>query len=176
MVEYVILQVEVVAKNVSATQHSYTILPIIKADGTLGEKLYVVLQEPGGRFPQKGHVMLDNLIVRAASTHIMTKSLMLDWFKECVAHPSSPREQLVLVDSWSSFKDHASIQSVVPPGKKLTIRNIPAGTTSFAQPLDIYFFHPFKAMVKRVTSFVQVNDEDIDFPVHLRDNRLQVSS
>ncbi|KAF8368132.1 hypothetical protein PRIPAC_85961 [Pristionchus pacificus] len=90
MVEYVILQVEVVAKNVSATQHSYTVLPIIKADGTLGEQLYVVLQEPGGRFPQKGHVKLDNLIVRAASTHIMTKSLMLDWFKECVAHPFSP--------------------------------------------------------------------------------------
>ncbi|KAF8383367.1 hypothetical protein PRIPAC_72509 [Pristionchus pacificus] len=106
----------------------------------------------------------------------MTKSLMLDWFKECVAHPSSPTEQLVLVDSWSSFKDHSAIQSVVPPGKKLTIRNIPAGTTSFAQPLDIYFFHPFKAMVKRVTSFVQVNDEDIDFPVHLRDNRLQMIS
>jgi hypothetical protein len=165
----------VTAKSVSSTQHCYTILPILKADGTLGDKLYLVLQEPGGEFPQKGHVMLDNLVVRAGSTHIMTKNLMLDWFKSCVFTPNSPSKQLVLVDSWSSFKDHASILATVPPGKTVTIRNIPESTTSFVQPLDIYFFHPFKDMVKRITSFVQSNDEDIDFPVHLRDNRLKVS-
>ncbi|KAF8366914.1 hypothetical protein PRIPAC_84743, partial [Pristionchus pacificus] len=101
------------SSDVSATQHSFTILPIIKADGTLGEQLYVVLQEPGGRFPQKGHVKLDNLIVRAASTHIMTKSLMLDWFKECVAHPFSPTVSCTpgkeINDSDSDSNDSAHI-------------------------------------------------------------------
>ncbi|GMR35063.1 hypothetical protein PMAYCL1PPCAC_05258, partial [Pristionchus mayeri] len=45
--------VVVVAQSKSATTHSFTVLPILRADGTLAEKMYIVMSEPTGKFPQK---------------------------------------------------------------------------------------------------------------------------
>ena len=48
--------------------------------------------------------------------------------------------KMLIVDSWTSFKDHASMQKNVPRKKALTIKNIPAGATPQVQPLDVFFF------------------------------------
>ena len=84
----------------------------------------------------------------------MNKELMLDWVKSCVVSESSTVCTLLLVDSWTPFKDHAAIQSMVPAGKHVKVMNIPPGTTSEIQPLDVHFFLAFKAMYKRFTSYV----------------------
>lgn len=162
-----------VVDSVSATTHSFTVLPLLSAGGTLYEKLYIVLQEPGGKLPKTPHFSADNLVVDAHSSHIMTKVLMSKWVQNCVV-PEMPKKMLLLVDSWSSFKDHSEIQRHVPKGKKVFIENIPPGATGMIQPLDVYFFNPFKRFVRRITSYVQVNDAP--FPVHRRDNLLKMIS
>lgn len=149
--------VECVVQSVSATTHSYTILPMISADGLLGSKLYVVLQEPHGQFPQQGHFTASNLVVDCHTSHMMTKELMMNWLTTCVLTENMPDRMLLIVDSWSSFKDHATIQSLAPRGKTLLIRNIPPGATSKIQPLDVYFFIVFKGYIKRFTNYVSSN-------------------
>lgn len=39
-----------VVKNKNATTHSFTLMPLVKSDGTLLLPLYVVLQETNGKF------------------------------------------------------------------------------------------------------------------------------
>ena len=165
-----------IIQSLAAILHSFTILPVLFANGTLAEKLFIIMQEPGGKFPRRGHFITPNgnFVVRAGTTHIMTKNQMLDWFSSCVLVPSTPSKIVLLVDSWPAFKDHAAIAALVPPGKELEVHNIPAGATSFIQPLDVYFFRPFKAVVKRITSHVLAHD--IPFVVHQRDNILKVIS
>uniref|UniRef100_A0A914V4D4 HTH CENPB-type domain-containing protein n=1 Tax=Plectus sambesii TaxID=2011161 RepID=A0A914V4D4_9BILA len=166
--------VECVVKSVSATTHSYTVLPMIFADGRLGTRLYVVLQEPHGQFPLRGHFTASNLVVDCHKSHMMTKQLMMNWLKECVINPDMPDKMLLIVDSWSSFKDHDSIQSLVPHGKTLVIRNIHPGATSKIQPLDVYFFLTFKGFVKRFTGYVSSNE--LEVKLHQRDNTLKMLS
>ncbi|KAK6044397.1 tc5 transposase [Cooperia oncophora] len=110
-------RVERTVESRTAMTHSYTILPILYADGRLGEKLYVVLQERGGEFPRHGHFEAPNLVVRAATSHIMTKELMVDWIKSCLFNSSSVQETThLIVDSWSSFRDVDTIRKAVPEG------------------------------------------------------------
>lgn len=136
--------VERVVQSTSAISHSYTIMPLLYSNGTLGEKLFVVMQEPRGLFPRSGHFVASNLEVRAGHSHIMTKRHMVEWFESCVFGPTSPQSTFLLVDSWTSFKDTVTIQATVPANKELFVKNIPPGATSMIQPLDLFFFQPFK--------------------------------
>ena len=125
-----------------------TILPLLLGNGTLGPKLYVVVSEPNGVFPQKGHVDCPNLVVRAAKSHIMTKDHMSDWLDSCVFIPGVPSDIHLLLDSWPSFRNLHLIQSRVPPGSSVHVTNIPAHCTGMIQPLDLHFNGPLKAMVR----------------------------
>ena len=71
-----------IIQSLAAILHSFTILPVLFANGTLAEKLFIIMQEPGGKFPRRGHFITPNgnLVVRAGTTHIMMKNQMLDWF------------------------------------------------------------------------------------------------
>lgn len=141
-------EVERVVQAVNNTTHSYTIMPMIYADGRLAPKLFVVLQEAGGVFPKNFANLTDNLIVCCHTSHIMTKGLMETWIDECLLTEDMPDDLLLIVDSWSSFKDHRVMQSHVPDGKRLTICNIPPKATSLIQPLDVFFFRIFKGIKK----------------------------
>uniref|UniRef100_A0A914WMF2 Transposase n=1 Tax=Plectus sambesii TaxID=2011161 RepID=A0A914WMF2_9BILA len=132
------------------------------------------LHEPRGQFPQRGHFTASNLLIDCHKSHMMTKQLMMNWLKECVINPDMPDKMLLIVDSWSSFKDHDSIQTLVPHGKTLVIRNIPPGATSKIQPLDVYFFLTFKGFVKRFTGYVSNNE--LEIKLQQRDNILKMLS
>lgn len=163
--------VERVVQMVSSTTHSYTVMPIIFADGKLAPTLFVVLQEPKGRFPQNFVNTTNNLSVHCHTSHIMTKELMKVWLQE-IFNDDMPDNLLMLLDSWTSFKDHETIQSFVPEGKQLQIRNIPPGATSMIQPLDVFFFRMFKGFVRRIHAHVMACE--LDFKIHLRENLLRV--
>ncbi|KIH63956.1 hypothetical protein ANCDUO_05738 [Ancylostoma duodenale] len=168
-------RVERIVQSSAAISHSYTILPLLFADGRLGQYLFVLLQEKSALFPHKGHYIADNLVVRAGKSHIMSKSHMIDWLNSCVLLPETPQTLYLLLDSWTSFKDKDVIAgSAASVGKTLVVRNIPAGTTSYIQPLDVYFFRPFKAMGKRITHYALVHN--INFVVSQRDNILKILS
>ncbi|KAF8382516.1 hypothetical protein PRIPAC_71658 [Pristionchus pacificus] len=156
--------------------HSYTILPIVYADGSLGETLYINLQEPKGQFPKTKRIFsAPNIYVTCGTTHIMTKNHMREWVNKCIFTASSPSSDLViLLDSWSSFSDTASIDASLPTGKSLTVRQIPKGATGICQPLDVYFFRPFKGLVRRIQSYGFKNCPG--FVAHQRDTILKVMS
>ncbi|CAO4375620.1 unnamed protein product [Caenorhabditis nigoni] len=138
----------------SSLTHSFTFLPTLYMDGSLGQKAYMVLSEPTGCFPPTRPIPdCPNLVVRAGKSHIMTKELMKDWLRTCVFLPSSPKEIYMLIDSWPSFRDHIAINECVPAGFDVTIRNIPAHTTSLIQPLDVYWNGPWKSLLKKFTSY-----------------------
>ncbi|RCN51779.1 hypothetical protein ANCCAN_02139 [Ancylostoma caninum] len=141
-------KVQRVVKPVARTTHSFTVLPFLFADGHLGEKLFVVMQEVEGKFPEKENFQAANLEVRANTTHIMNKQLMLYWIRSCVASPNAPAMMLLVIDSWNPFKDPAVIQSVLPEGRKVKVVNIPPGTTAQVQPLDVYFFYLLKQCIR----------------------------
>ena len=167
-------EVHCTVQSVSSVSHSYTILPSLFASGELGKKLFLVLQEPKGCFPKKGYFPAPNLVVRCHSSHIMTKSLMLEWLQTCVFDSEMPDHLVLLLDSWTNFKDHVSIKKIVPKGKTIDIFNIPAGTTSFIQPCDVFFFRIFKDFVKKITNHVMIEDEKL--VLHHRDNILKMIS
>ena len=129
----------------NATTHSTTIMPLLFADGTLGEKLFIVLQETGGKFPRTiTPFSAPNIAVYAGSSHIMTKKLLGDWVKSCVDIASNPTELHLVVDSWPAFKDHDFMKAAMSPGRHVDISNVPEGGTSMVQPCDVFFFRPFK--------------------------------
>lgn len=132
----------------SSLTHSFTFLPMIFMNGSLGPKAFMVMSEPTGRFPPTRPIPITpNLEVKAAKSHIMNKELMCDWIKSCVVHPSLPKRLLMLVDSWPNFKDHSTMQQCFPAGYDVTIRNIPPHTTSMIQPLDAHWNGPWKVSI-----------------------------
>ncbi|KAK6044286.1 hypothetical protein COOONC_18210, partial [Cooperia oncophora] len=163
-------QVVRAVQSVSSLTHSFTAMPVMYADGRLGDKLLVILPERGGVFPQCGHWQAPNLLVMAGKTHIMTKSQVPTFVKECVVGSNSPPLTVLLVDSWAGFTDHANVLSEVPPGKELRLMTIPAGATSLCQPLDVYFFRLFKRYIRRIHDHVIHHQTDFAYS---RDNILK---
>ncbi|EGT56911.1 hypothetical protein CAEBREN_12031 [Caenorhabditis brenneri] len=146
--------IERIAQAKSSLTHSFTFLPMLFADGTMGPKAYMVIGETTGAFPPSRPIPdPPNLVVRPGKSHIMTKLMMCDWLKSCVFLPNGPTKLFMLVDSWPSFKDHQTIRSCVPPGVDLTIRNIPPHCTSLIQPLDKYWNGPWKNLLKKFTNY-----------------------
>lgn len=144
--------VEAVVQSRQAISHSYTILPIIACSGRLLSPLFLCIQEPGGKFPQKGHIQAENIVATANSSHIMSKAIMIKWVQS-VLIPLVLRQKskvLLLVDAWKPWTDKATIEecwepflegkSEITPREKLEMRQIPDGTTSFVQPCDTYLF------------------------------------
>ncbi|CAO4375147.1 unnamed protein product [Caenorhabditis nigoni] len=166
--------VHVVVRSESNMKKSYTVMPLVNADGGFAPKMFVVLKEPNGKFPAKGIFPTHNLIVKAYSTHMMTKDLMLEFFQDCVFDPRMPRNMLLLVDSWSSWKDSAAIESVKPRTRKLKTVLIPPGCTGMIQPLDVGVFGQFKRIIKIMNAYAQRNHPD--FHLSVRDNTLKVIS
>jgi hypothetical protein len=94
---------------------------------------------------------------------------------QCIFTSSIASNDLcILLDSWTSFRDKNAIDSSLPPGKTLHTRQIPAGATGICQPLDVYFFRPFKGLVRRIQSHAFKHAPN--FMVYQRDNILKLIS
>lgn len=162
-----------VVRSTASLTHSFTAMPVIYADGRLGDKLLVILKEKNGVFPQAGHWQAPNLLVMAGTTHIMTKAQVPCFVRECVAGPSTPPLTILLVDSWAGFRDHANMLSQVPSGKEVRPMTIPAGATYLCQPLDVYFFRLFKRFIRRLHDYAIQHHPG--FAADSRDGILKVS-
>ncbi|VDP19252.1 unnamed protein product [Heligmosomoides polygyrus] len=102
----------------------------------------------------------------------MTKQQVPRFFRECVVGSSAA--PLTIVDSWHGFRDHEYLVSEVPAGKELKLMTIPPGATSLYQPLDVYFFWPFKRFIRRIHEHVLHFRPD--FNGFSRDNTLKAVS
>ncbi|EFO93515.1 hypothetical protein CRE_01347 [Caenorhabditis remanei] len=68
--------VERIVQAKSSLTHSFTLLPMLFQDGTLGEKAYMVMAEPSGEFPASRPIPdCPNLVVRAGK--IISNSLLM---------------------------------------------------------------------------------------------------
>ncbi|PIC28965.1 hypothetical protein B9Z55_020716 [Caenorhabditis nigoni] len=163
-----------VVQNVSSTTHAYTVLPLVSAAGILHKTLFITLKERNGKFPKKGHFKAPNIFVTCHTSHIMTKNLMKTFFEEVVFEPSMPKDALLLVDSWTSWKDQSAIDSVTPPTNHLVVRVIPPGCTGMVQPCDVGIFGSFKKVVKMITAHGQLMYPK--YKIYARDETLKLLS
>lgn len=169
-------KVEAKVQSVGSTTHSYTIMPVISANGVLLSPLFIVLQEAGNQFGPRVSVTMkrpENLYITCSKSGIVTKALMNEWFLE-VFLKDEPREKHLLCDALSTYKDTSVIDSAKSPDQRYHLHIIPQGTTGFVQPLDVFFFRQWKSFVKKISDHVIM--EDYDTQLFQRDNILFLQS
>lgn len=144
--------------------NSCTIQPVISANGVLLSPLLIVLQEKGGQFGpmvQKNMFKAENVVALASNSGKMTSELSRTWFRE-VFLPQTNHNSILLLDSWSG-QNSATFDGVAQTRKNCEILTIPAGTTGMVQPLDVFFFRPWKNFIRHFSDKVILRNYDVDF-------------
>ena len=164
------------AQSIGALTHSYTIQPIISADGNLLEPMLLVLQEQNGKFGpriEKNIFKATNIKIIPSTSGKVTKEILKNWFKE-IYFPNVPDRSLLFVDSWSTYKDAKIIKDSTPDKKHVQIRFIPPGTTKYVQPLDVMFFRQWKNFARKITDKIILHEIDIN--IYQRNNIIKMQS
>jgi len=168
--------VESIAQSLSATTHSYTIMPIISASGQLKSPLYLVLKEASGNFGPRVEESLfrpANVYIAASKSGKLTTQHFQSWFTN-VFVPVTGSFSVLLLDSWSGHCP-ASLQEFIPKkDKDIRILTIPKKTTGMIQPLDVYGFRLWKNFVRTFSDRVMLLNYDIN--LHLRNNIIKLQS
>jgi hypothetical protein len=167
-------RVEKVVQSKNATKHSFTILPLISMAGIVHKKMLVTFQEANGQFSENvwaGMIHPPNLVITATRSGIMNYD-GLDMFVERILGEatSSTEPNLVLLDGWPPFKNHARIQEKLPEDKDVRIENVPDNCTPFVQPWDVYGAGPWKNYEKKLEHFLKLSNEEFRIPT--RNNKI----
>jgi hypothetical protein len=168
--------VEAKFQSISSSTHSYTIQPTISADGKLLNTLLVVLQENDNKFGpvvQKNIFKAPNICVIPSKSGKLNKEHLITWFKD-VFFTNSGQQSVLLVDSWTTYKDTKAINNIKPNEHEFKMLTIPAHTTHLVQPLDVYCFRFWKNFVRRFSDRVLLDDMDIN--LHQRNNIIKLQS
>ncbi|CAM4778789.1 unnamed protein product [Rotaria magnacalcarata] len=147
-------------RSTNNTTHSYTIQSTIALNGTVFGPLYVCLKEPSGRISdriKKNLFNAKNIVLTCSKSGKLTSSLVTYWRDNCLV-PNLPSTALLLVDS---FPSHANPE-VYKDLKNFEYRVIPPKTTSFIQPLDVYYNRQYKMILRRVYDHVRLDEIDIN--------------
>jgi Tc5 transposase C-terminal domain len=107
--------------------------------------------------------------VTCSSSGKLTTSLVEYW-RDHVLRPFAPPKSLLLSDYWSGQR-RPEIYSAVNGCERL---EIPAGTTSRIQPLDVYFNRQWKVLARRIFDHVQL--DDIAINLSERNNVIRLNS
>jgi hypothetical protein len=145
--------VEGLIQRANAMTHSYTVQPVISSDGHLQSPMLMCLFEPAGE-PKKFASELEeftNLCVVSTKSGLLTAALEKRWMKE-VFLPKADNCSLLLVDSWSGYKQSIEDQEVKD---KLYIKVIPPKTTGQLQPLDVFFNRQFKSFIRQLSDHIR---------------------
>ncbi|EZA50281.1 hypothetical protein X777_11292 [Ooceraea biroi] len=97
-------RVEATIQSLSSMTHSYTIMPIISADGNLLSPLYIVLKESTGTFVgpevEKNLFRPSNMYIAASKSGKLTTQHFKTWFQEVYLR-NTEATSLLLLDSWT---------------------------------------------------------------------------
>lgn len=151
-------------QSLGATTHSFTVQPLVRADGLLHPVLFVCLQERAGQFPvTEPYIPLQapNLYLLCSTSGKLTKPLILDWFRD-VLFPTFDLNQdkkgMLLVDSWGGFSDKEAIFSqTTGDTANVYVEQMPPKVTGLIQPLDLLFFRPWKMYLRIISDYVVFN-------------------
>jgi DDE superfamily endonuclease len=146
--------------------HSYTIQPIITANGTLAGKVLIVLQENGMKFGPQVQKKVDelqekckNVIIMCSKSGKLHKEHVKIWV-DTVLSPLLTSKSILLLDSWRGQKDEELYESISK--KDCSILTIPEKTTGYCQPLDVYGFRQWKAIIRKITSRMDLDESSVD--------------
>lgn len=160
----------------NSQSHSYTIQPMISMDGIFAEKLLIVWQEREGEFGPnvREHLFTHpEIFVQATKSGKVTKNILQTWFEE-LYFPLTRDKTLLVLDSYSAYKDLANINQVKPRGKSLKISTIPPGLTGYCQPLDVAVFRPYKSIARAISQHIHLYRPDIK--LHSRNAALKLQA
>jgi len=135
----------------------------------------IILQEKNDKFGpivKKSLFEPENVYVLASKSGMLTSNLVKKWFEEDFL-PVSNKKTVLLLDSWSG-QNEKTFQTVLKSSKILKIETIPAGTTGMIQPLDVFFFRPWKNFIKHFSDIVVLYNYEIN--LHLRNNIIKLQS
>ncbi|XP_070528539.1 uncharacterized protein [Cardiocondyla obscurior] len=167
--------VEATVQSVSATTHSYTIMPIISASGSLLSPLYLVLKESTGTFgPRVKEFLfrLVNIYIHASKSGKLTSEHFKTWFSE-VYLPSTGRKSMLLLDSWTGHCP-SQLQQLIPKEKEVQFATILKKTTGMIQLLDVFGFRIWKNFVRTFSNNVIFQERDVN--LHSRNEIIKLQS
>lgn len=163
--------------SMNATTHSMMIMPFIDGSGGICEQLYLLTQEKGGLFPQiRVPIIPSNIRAFAGSSAIMNASDMKTFLCLLIENFISKGipKILLILDSWPVNKNSNLWNDLLKEyNSKIELykKVIPAGCTGLIQPLDVYFFRPYKSFVKHIVHSLVVENK-----VFQRNNMLGLHS
>lgn len=163
-------QIHNVVQSVNSTTHSYTIFPIISKSGNLLSPLLIVYPKPRGKFGinvKRNMFQASNIYTIATKSGKMGSQELRTWLTE-IYFKITPQETVLLVDSWSAFKNQVLINNCIPSDKDMHLFNIPPKTTALIQPLDKYGFRLWKNFVRKFSNTVLI--KQINIHLYTRDN------
>lgn len=156
--------------------HSYTIQPVISMAGKTLPRLLIVLQEKTGDF---GPIVRQRLF-RHPEIHItsntsgkVSKAILKEWFSE-VYFPLSTQHSLLIVDSFTTYKDRKEIDKEMPRNKTYKVSAIPPGITGQCQPLDVYYFRSYKSFHRKISDYINFHRNEIG--LHARNTVLKLQA
>lgn len=145
-------RVEAIIQPSSASTHSMTLFPMIRADGTVWSQLCVIFYEPKGAPKVFNEQLAEYPNLKAAWTRSgkMTSEITLAYFRSI--QNKFDKRNLVLLDSWSGYNsllhDHGICNT-------FSFGVIPPKATPFLQPLDFYYNRQFKHFLKIFSNYVR---------------------
>lgn len=156
--------------------HSYTIQPLFRMDGVLAPQLLIVLQEKDGVL---GPIVSRDLFthpeiyIKATTSGKVGKQILQEWFAD-IFFPQIEHEAVLILDSLSTYKNKAYFDQVKPNTVSYHFSIIPPGLTPSCQPLDVYFFRLYKAMIRRISDYINFNRPEIK--LHIRNTILKLQA
>ncbi|XP_029162654.1 uncharacterized protein LOC114934181 [Nylanderia fulva] len=168
-----IKKVERIVQSISATTHSYTIQPIVSADGRLLSPLFIVLKEPTGTFVKETMFKDNNIFVMASKSGKLTSHHFEIWIKE-VFFPNVGPKSVLLLDSWTGHCPDIIQRNKPDFIDNINLLTIPAGATGKIQPLDVFGFRLWKNFVRHFSDTIMLLD--LDVKLHSRNNILKLQS
>lgn len=91
-----------------------------------------------------------------------------------VLFPHMPQDLLCVGDSWKIYNDRSLIEKATPEGRHLELLQLPPGTTPTHQPLDVFFYGPYKGFMKKIEDRILL--DEIKINLHARDNVFRLHS
>lgn len=158
-------------QRTNATTHSYTIHVQMNASGKLAPKLPVVLYEPAG-LPKRAAEQIgnyQNLHIYSSKSGLMGSDIAKKWMDEVFLNFVEDGSVLI-IDAWKGYQQMLQMPRIAD--KKLTIVQLPPGSTSVLQPADVYFNRPFKDLIRKVCN--KVRWQHNEFVLGKRENILNV--
>lgn len=142
---------------------TYTIQPIISADGRLLSPLLIVLKESSEKLDprvQKNMFTENNIFIMTSKSGKLTSHHFQIWLKEVCFSNVGPKSVLLL-DSWNGrYLD--IIQRNKPESEEdIVLLTIPTGTTERIQPLHIFSFLLWKNCIKYFSDIIMLSDPEV---------------